>query len=106
MKIIYNKRIPFGKSYYAINLLGIIFSKGKLNVACMNHEYIHTLQQREMLFIFFYLWYIFEWLFKLIYYRNNKLSYLNISFEKEAYANQNDLNYKTTRKHYAWFKYL
>ena len=106
MKVIYNKRIPFGKSYYAINLFGIIFSKGKLNPVGVNHEYIHTLQQRELLFIFFYVWYIVEWLLKLLYYRNNRKSYESISFEREAYFNQHHLDYCRQRKPYAWLKYI
>ena len=57
MKIIRNKYLPIGKNFWAINILGIVFTKGKLSRISENHEYIHTLQQREMLFVFFYLWY-------------------------------------------------
>ncbi len=106
MKIIYNNKIPFGKSYYAINIFGVVFSKGKLNATGLNHEYIHTLQQAEMLFVFFYLWYVAEWLAKLLYYGSNAKSYRNISFEREAYENQDNPDYSRTRKHYAWFKHL
>ena len=28
MKIIYNRLIPVGKRYYAINLFGVLFAKG------------------------------------------------------------------------------
>ena len=52
----------------------------------------------------FYLWYIIEYLIRLIIYRNTKLAYRNISFEREAYQNQYNLDYLSNRKHYSWFK--
>ena len=33
-------------------------------------------------------------------------SYFNISFEKEAYANENDPNYLKNRKPFAFLKYI
>ena len=39
-------------------------------------------------------------------YRDTKLAYKNISFEREAYQNQNDLDYLSNRKHYSWIKYV
>lgn len=106
VKIILNKYIPFGKRYLAINLFGVVFAKGKLNRATVNHEYIHTLQQREMAFLFFFLWYILEWIFRVIQYRSFHKGYYNISFEREAYRNQNNLLYNQERKRYSWVKYL
>ena len=40
---------------------------------------------QELLYIFFYLWYAVEYLIRLIIYRNTKLAYKNVSFEREAY---------------------
>lgn len=108
MRVIYNNWFPFG-TYRAINMLGIIFAKrkyGKLNKTVLNHEYIHSLQQREMLFVFFYMWYVMEWLVKLCKYRNTTEAYYNISFEREAYAHQRDLNYDKHRPLWAWTKYV
>jgi len=108
MKIIYNRYLPLG-SFWAINLFGIVFVRkgyGRLDRADMNHEYIHTLQQREMLFLPFYIWYVLEWGVKLIKYRDFYRAYRNISFEREAYACQYDLQYKQHRKFYAWTRYL
>ena len=68
----------------------------------MNHERIHSAQQREMLFVFFYLAYFMEWVVRLPM-RGN--AYRNISFEREAYANQRNLDYLHTRRHYAWRHY-
>ena len=106
MKIIYNKIIPFGHSFYAINLFGVIFSKGMLSPRVRNHEFIHTLQQREMLFIGFYIWYLLEWLVRIVQYRGYVRGYENISFEREAYANDHNLGYSHTRPLFHWTYYL
>lgn len=107
MKVVYNNIIPF-KGYKAINLFGILFvRKGAiLKDRDLNHEAIHTAQIKEMLYIFFYLWYAVEWIIGLIEYRNAHTAYRNISFEYEAYVNENNSNYLTTRESYAWYKYL
>lgn len=106
MRIIQNKYIPFGKRYLAVNLFGIVFAKGVLNPVTRNHEYIHTLQQREMLFLFFYIWYVLEWVIRLIRHRSFAKAYYAISFEREAYAHQKNLFYRHERKRFAWFKFL
>ena len=106
MKIIHNKWIPFGRGMYAINLFGIIFTKQHLSRIDVNHEYIHTLQQRELLFVFFFLLYVTEWIVRVIQTRSLIKGYLRISFEREAYENQRQLDYRETRKFFAWRKYL
>lgn len=104
MIIIYTKIIPLTK-IAAINLFGILFApKGlKINRRIVIHEAIHTAQMKEMLYIFFYLWYLFEWLIRLLGKGN---AYRNISFEKEAYDHDHDRSYLKNRKHYSWFKFL
>lgn len=104
MKLIYNNLIPF-KGYKAINLFGILFvRKGcTMSEADINHEAIHTAQMKEMLYVFFYVWYIIEWIIRLFMKGN---AYRNISFEREAYANQNNRSYLNTRKRYAWLNFL
>lgn len=103
MKIIYNKYIPF-KGYKAINLFGYVFARKQLNDIDINHEKIHTAQMKEMLYIFFYIWYITEWLFNMLVYSNTKWAYFNIRFEKEAYNNETDLDYLNKRKLFAWLR--
>lgn len=71
-----------------------------------NHEEIHTAQMKETLYVFFYLWYIAEWLVRLMQYRNFRKAYRNISFEREAYACESDMGYLQRRKRYTWFNYL
>ena len=105
MKVIINNILPL-KGFKCINLFGILFCRRQLNEIDINHETIHTKQMQELLYIFFYLWYVIEYLVKLIIYRNTKLAYRNISFEREAYQNQYNLDYLNNRKHYSWFGYI
>lgn len=107
MIIIKNKWFPFG-GYKAINLFGILFTKGELDQITINHESIHTEQMKEMLFLFFYLWYGIEYLIIRLFNIKDKQSniYHEVSLEEEAYNNDNNLDYLLNRKHYSWIKYL
>ena len=95
-KIIYNDRI--------LKVLSIFFSVGgitlypyiilrekyltkyykKINETVIRHEKIHIEQQKELLIILFYAWYLLEWIVRLFLKGN---AYENISFEKEAKLN-------------------
>lgn len=74
------------------------------NVRTINHESIHWKQQLEMLIIFFYVWYFIEWLIRI--FINFEKAYKSLSFEREAYANDDNLDYLKTRKPFAWLKYM
>lgn len=104
MKIIRNDIIPF-KGFSAINLFGVLFVRKDVVIdgITINHEEIHTAQMKEMLYVFFYLWYVIEWVIRLFMKGN---AYRNISFEMEAYANERSMIYLSKRRYYAWFKYL
>ena len=118
MKIIYNKFIPFG-GYDAMNICGFLFVNEK-NVThyddedfqrMVRHESIHSAQIFEMLIIFFYIWYCIEWFIKLFKYGDSDEdgrgdAYHNISFEREAYDNQDNLDYLKNRKRFSWWYYL
>ncbi|MXV37262.1 hypothetical protein GO491_01030 [Flavobacteriaceae bacterium Ap0902] len=78
----------------------------KLNKRLINHEKIHLRQQLELLVVPFCLWYIIEYAFRYYQYKDRHKAYLNISFEREAYAHEKDLEYLRRRKCYAFFKYL
>ena len=107
-KIIYNRIIPF-KGFRAIALVWWIFVRSEVknfNDTDFRHESIHIRQQKEMLVLFFFLWYAVEWLVRFIIYRNTKTAYKNISFEREAYAHQFDTEYLETRKHYSFIRYM
>lgn len=107
MKIIRNDIIPF-KGYKCVNLFGILFVRedARIDAVDINHEMIHTAQMKEMLYVFFYLWYLIEWIFRLFQYRFSHASYRNISFECEAYGNQIDMGYLSVRKRFGWIKHL
>lgn len=105
MKVIYNKYFPFGK-FYATNICGIIFcrsDKGRIDAVTKNHEYIHTLQQREMLYIGFTLWYVVEWLYRFVKCRDFMKAYYNLYFEREAYKMERDFGYVERRKPFGWW---
>jgi hypothetical protein len=72
----------------------------------INHERIHLRQQLEMLILPFYIWYLTEWLFLLLKYRNLHEAYMHISFEKEAYGNESDLKYLTNRPFWSFLKHF
>lgn len=96
MLVIRNKLIPF-KGCKAITIWPFIFVREKCSFdeVDLNHENIHGKQQLELLIIFFYLIYLVELIIK---------GYRNISFEKEAYNNEDNLNYLKTRKHFAMWR--
>jgi len=75
-------------------------------IITINHESIHIKQQQELLVVFFYIWYVLEFLVKLVKYWRVNLAYQNLSFEREAYTNQGDLDYLKTRKWYSFLKYI
>lgn len=88
MKVIMNSLIPF-KGYEAVNLFGVLFVRNgfKMSRTDMNHERIHTAQMKELGYIFFYPVYVAEWIARLFGKGN---AYRKISFEKEAYDNQDN----------------
>lgn len=97
------------KGFVGLTLYPFIFLKRKDLKHCselINHEKIHLQQQQELLIIFFYLFYFIEWFVKLCIYRKTYKAYKNISFEREAYANEHNLYYLDKRKIWAFLKYL
>lgn len=70
----------------------------------INHERIHLAQQRELLVIFFYIWYIVDFILKYIKYKDKKRAYHNIIFEREAYENDYNLEYLKKRKLFAFLR--
>lgn len=70
----------------------------------IRHEQIHHQQQKEMLVVFFYLWYGIEFLVRLVWLRNWHKAYRRISFEREAY--NESWRPVSERKKFNWTKYL
>lgn len=104
MKVVYNDWIPF-RGFKCINLFGVLFVRRGcvMSERDFNHEAIHTAQMKEMLYVFFYLWYLVEWLIRLL---GKGDAYRNLSFEKESYDNEGDLTYLENRPMFAWWWYL
>lgn len=108
MIVFKSKRFP-PPGFVAINLFGIIVSRreyGEMSKYQLNHERIHSFQMLELLGLFFYILYFIEWVLRLIQYRSRIIAYYNISFEREAYSNDRNLDYLTTRKRFAFVRYL
>lgn len=72
----------------------------------LNHERIHLRQQLELLIIPFFVIYMIEYFLRLIQYRNRYLAYRNISFEREAYQNETNLDYLEHKKLWSFLRFL
>ncbi|WP_445453993.1 hypothetical protein [Flavobacterium sp. 25HG05S-40] len=78
----------------------------KRNAVMIHHEKIHIRQQVELLIVPFFVWYGIEFLVRWIQFKDRKSAYWNISFEREAYANEKDLHYLQQRSFWKFLKYL
>ncbi len=88
------------RGYIGITIFPFVILKTKKlkqDLVLINHERIHLRQQIELLILPFFIIYVFEFLIRLIQYRKWNLAYRNISFEREAYGNEKDLNYLKSR---------
>src|SRR5690606_36687650 len=99
----------FRKSFIAMAIFPFILVKDKnlrLNTTLINHERIHLRQQLELLILPFYIWYFIEYLIRLIQYKNVHQAYMNISFEREAYQNDVDLQFLQNRNLFNFLRFL
>lgn len=105
MTIVYNKIIPF-KGFKCINIFGVLFVREGCFMSDIdyNHEAIHTAQMKELLYIGFYILYLAEWVWYLVRLRNTNVAYHAISFEREAYKHENEIEYLKTRKIFNQYK--
>ncbi|WCO02201.1 hypothetical protein [Psychroserpens ponticola] len=97
------------KGYVGIAIFPFVFLRYrhlKMNTTLMNHEKIHLRQQLELFVLPFYFFYAFEFLIRLLAYRSWNTAYQNISFEREAYANEKDLNYLQSRSFWNFINYI
>lgn len=107
MRVVRQGFIPFG-GFGAINLFGVLFVRREMRLTpvVMNHEEIHTAQMRELGYLFFYLAYVAEWLVRLVTNRFDAMrAYRAISFEREAYARQEDLRYLERRRRFSMWRF-
>ena len=101
-KILRTKRLPFGKDFIALTLGEFILASEPLSPTSVNHELIHVAQQRELLYIPFFIWYGIEWLVLYFKYRDWTQAYYHIRFEQEAYRHESDYQYLKKRKNYRY----
>ena len=117
LKLKYSKWLPFG-NYYAITIFNNLIRRDKykkrpISKTTYNHESIRLQQELDFVFgceklyvlggCIFYILYFLEWLVKLIisiFTLGKVKAYRSISFEQEAYDNQNNLNYLKNRKRF------
>lgn len=102
----------------------------KITQSLRNHEYTHVRQWVEMsqvsvLVIFscilltgssgwwallslvtFYIWYVIEFLFRYVRLKDAGKAYRAVSFEQEAYSNEDDPDYLDDGCCFGWIKYL
>lgn len=125
MEVICNKWIPI-KGFSCMNLFGKIYRRNeycgwKLSKRTINHESIHSCQAEDFIknpnnndfkrilgYLIFYLLYIIEWIFKFIcmlfYWKIRP--YRSLSYEQEAYNNEENFEYQDIRKRFVWKKYI
>lgn len=97
------------RGFTGIALFPFIFLKYanlKEDALLMNHERIHLRQQLELLVVPFFLFYGLEFMVRFVQYKSWYLAYKNISFEREAYINEKDLNYIKSRSFWGFISYL
>ena len=78
----------------------------KHDTVFVNHERIHLRQQVELLVIPFFIWYGVEFLIRWVHYKNTYLAYRNISFEREAYTHEKNINYLKQRKFWGFIRWI
>jgi len=93
----------------AVTIFPFIFlleKASKHDHTLLNHERIHIRQALELCILPFYLWYGIEFLCRFIQLRNFHRAYLHISFEREAYNHEEDINYLKKRPYWNFLKYI
>lgn len=80
-------------------------NEDKKNKVLINHEKIHLRQQIELLVVFFYVWYVVEYYYWFFKKKDPFQAYRSISFEREAYDKECELDYLKHRRFWNFMKY-
>ncbi|MFL0352060.1 hypothetical protein [Xanthomarina sp. GH4-25] len=97
------------KGYLGITIFPFVILKTatlKCDAVLMNHERIHLRQQLELLILPFFLIYGIEFVIRLFQFKSWQAAYKQISFEREAYTNEKDLNYLKSRSFWNFISYF
>ncbi len=76
------------------------------NPVMMQHEKIHIRQQIELLILPFFIWYGLEYFIRILQYKYKHIAYRNISFEREAYANESQEDFLRKRRFWNFLNYM
>jgi hypothetical protein len=77
----------------------------KQDAQLLNHEKIHLQQQKELLVVGFYIWYLVEYGVRFLQHKNRWKAYRAIVFEREAYAKESQQDYLYNRKPFSFFSF-
>lgn len=105
--IVFKYLIP--KEFRGFTFFPFVFlsdKKDKSHKVLLNHERIHIRQQVELLMLPFFIWYVLEFLVRFVKCGDRRKAYYAISFEREAYANEKDLDYLKKRSFWSFLKYF
>ncbi|MFC6096855.1 hypothetical protein ACFPVY_09380 [Flavobacterium qiangtangense] len=97
------------KGYRGLTLFPFVIIRDfldKENKVLLNHERIHIRQQLELLILPFFVLYFLEYLIRLVQFKDRNKAYRNISFEREAYDNERNLDYLKTRPFWKFKNYI
>ena len=84
----------------------IFYNKEKHSDILLNRKLIFLEQEKELLFIGFYLWFILEYIVRFLKTLSFRCAYVNMSFVQEVEFGESDLDYVINRHHYDWSKWL
>ena len=107
-----NSKLPKLLSFFApitikaITIGPLVFSDGEMSDITKNHERIHWEQYKELYIIGFLVLYFYYWLVGLRKHKSGSKAYLSIPFEREAYANHEDMTYTLRREKQGWKSYI
>lgn len=97
------------KGFAGLTLFPFIILKEKRDVSnpvMLQHEKIHIRQQMELLILPFFIWYGIEYLLRTFQYKDKHIAYRNISFEREAYANESQKDFLQKRRFWNFLNYM
>lgn len=107
MIIVFPFLVP--KGFRAITIWPFVFVAQARDVTdeqLIAHERIHLRQQIECVVLLFYVWYLAEFLIRLLQQRTRLKAYRALSMEREAYENEGNSQYLAQRKPFSFLRYL
>jgi hypothetical protein len=91
---------------WGITLWPFVLVRGKIDPFTLRHETIHIRQQAELLVLPFYVLYLGFWLYRWVQLGDKRSAYFAIPFEREAYSNQEEAGYLSSRTPFSWIRYI